>query len=50
MKKIEKSESIFLGKKVCLWLYVGCDCAVSHISREITLEVKKNIGGEANEV
>lgn len=48
-EKIEKSDSIFL-EKVCLWLYLGCDCAVSHISREITLEVKRNISGKHNGV
>lgn len=49
-EKIEKSDSIFLEKKKCLWLYLGFDCAVLHISREITLEVKKNISGKCNGV
>lgn len=35
-------------EEVCLWLYAGCGCIVSHVSREITLEVKKNISGKGN--
>lgn len=44
---MKKSDSIFV-EKVCLWLYAGCDCAVVHVSREITLEVKKNISGKGS--
>lgn len=45
-----KNQIAFSLEKVCLWLYVGCDSAVSHISREITPEVKKNISGNGNRV
>lgn len=31
-------------------LYIGCDCAVSHVSREMALEVKKNISRKDNGV
>lgn len=48
-RRLEKSDNIFV-EKPCLWLSVGCDCAVSHVSREITLEVKKNISGKGNRI
>lgn len=48
-KRLKKLDNIFV-EKVCLWLCVGCDCAVLYVSREITLEVKKNISGKGNGV
>lgn len=47
--RLKKSDNIFM-EEVCLCLYVDCDCAVSYVSREITLEVKKNISGKGNGV
>lgn len=46
-RRLKKSDSIFM-EEVCLWLYAGCGCVVSHVSREITLEIKKNISGKGN--